>query len=43
MIELSPEAAAEFTAASDTLAVAVIAELDGEGIDASAWAAALRK
>ncbi len=42
VIELSPEAAAEFNAASDNLAAAVIAELDGEGIDASGWAAALR-
>ncbi len=42
LIELSPEAAAEFDAASDDLAASVIAELDGEGIDASGWAAALR-
>ena len=42
LVELSPEAAAEFNAASDNLAAAVIAELDGEGIDASGWAAALR-
>lgn len=42
VIELSPEAAAGFNAASDALAAAVIAELDGEGVDASAWAAALR-
>lgn len=43
LIELSPEAAAEFNAASDNLASEVIAELDGEGIDASGWAAALRR
>ena len=42
LIELSPEAAAEFDAASADLAASVIAELDGEGIDASGWAAALR-
>ena len=42
LIELSSEAAAEFNAASDNLAEAVIAELDGEGIAASEWAAALR-
>ena len=42
VIELSDEAAAEFNAASDDLAASVIAELDGEGIDASGWAAALR-
>ncbi|MCY3873806.1 MAG: TRAP transporter substrate-binding protein [Rhodobacteraceae bacterium] len=42
LIELSPEAAAEFNAASDNLAATVIVELDGEGIDASGWAAALR-
>lgn len=40
--ELSADAAAEFNAASDTLAASVIEELDGEGIEASAWAAALR-
>lgn len=42
LIELSPEAAEEFDAASADLAASVIAELDGEGIDASGWAAALR-
>ena len=42
LVELSPEAAAEFNAASDNLAATVIAELDGEGIDASGWAAALK-
>ena len=42
LIELSPEAAAEFNEASDNLAATVIAELDGEGIDASGWAAALK-
>ena len=40
---LSAEAAAEFNAASDSLAAEVIAELDAEGIEASAWAAALRQ
>ncbi len=42
VITLSDEAAAEFNAASDGLASEIIAELDGEGIDASGWAAALR-
>ena len=42
IVKLSPDAAAEFNAASDNLAATVIAELDGEGIDASGWAAALR-
>ena len=42
LIELSADAAAEFDAASDNLAAEVIAELDGEGIDATGWAAALR-
>ena len=42
LIELTDEAAAEFNAASDDLAAAVIAELDGEGVNASGWAAALR-
>ena len=42
-IELSPEAAAEFNAASDALAAEVIAELDGDGVNASGWAAALRQ
>ena len=42
LIELSAEAAAEFNAASDDLAAQVIAELDGEGIDASGWAAAVK-
>ncbi len=41
LIELSAEAAAEFNAASDNLAAEVIAELDGEGIDATGWAAAV--
>ncbi|MDE0521520.1 MAG: TRAP transporter substrate-binding protein [Boseongicola sp.] len=40
---LSADAAAEFNAASDSLAAEVIAELDAEGIDATAWAAALRQ
>lgn len=39
---VTPEAAAEFNAASDNLAAEVIAELDAEGIDASGFAAALR-
>lgn len=43
VITLSADAAAEFNAASDGLAAAVIAELDGEGIDASGFAAALRQ
>ena len=43
VIELSFEAAAEFNAATDKLASQVITELDGEGIDASGWAAALRQ
>ena len=42
IVELTPEAAAEFNAESDNLAASVIVELDGEGIDASGWAAALR-
>ncbi len=41
-VVLSAEAAAEFDAASASLASEVIAELDAEGIDASGWAAALR-
>ena len=43
VITLSADAAAEFNAASDGLAAAVIAELDGKGIDASGFAAALRQ
>lgn len=43
LITLTDDAAAEFNAASDSLAAEVIAELDGEGIDATAWAAALRQ
>ena len=39
---LSPEAAAEFNAASDSLAATVIAELEAVGIDASGFVAALR-
>jgi TRAP-type C4-dicarboxylate transport system substrate-binding protein len=42
IVSLSEEAAAEFNAASDQLAEAVIKELDAEGIAASDWAAALR-
>ena len=43
LITLSATAAAQFNAASDSLAEQVIAELDGEGIDGSGWAAALRQ
>ena len=43
VIELSADAAAEFNAATDALAAKVIAELDGEGIDASGFATALNK
>lgn len=43
VINLSPEAAAEFDAASAKLADELIAELEGEGIDAAAWAAALKQ
>ena len=43
VIELSASAAAEFNAATDALAAKVISELDGDGIDASGWAAALRR
>lgn len=43
VINLSAEAAAEFDAASASLAVALIEELEGEGIKASEWAAALKE
>ena len=43
VIQLAPEVVAEFNAATDALAASVIAELDGEGIDASGWASALRQ
>ena len=43
VVRLSPEAAAEFDAASAKLAEALIAELEGEGIEAGAWAAALKQ
>ena len=43
VITLSDAAAAEFNAASNKLAAKVVAELDKQGVEASAWAAALRK
>ena len=43
VVRLSPEAAAEFDAASAKLAEALIAELESEGIEAGAWAAALKQ
>ncbi len=43
VIELSPEAAAEFDAASAALAEKLIAELEAEGIGAAEWAAALKE
>jgi len=43
VVRLSPEAAAEFDAASASLAEALIAELEADGIDAGAWAAALKQ
>ncbi|MGR3812548.1 MAG: TRAP transporter substrate-binding protein [Cognatishimia activa] len=43
VIELSAEAAAEFNAASDVLAGEVTAELEGDGVNAVAWSAALKK
>ena len=43
VIRLAPEQAAEFDAASAKLASALIAELEGEGINAQAWADALKK
>ncbi|SFR08784.1 TRAP transporter substrate-binding protein [Poseidonocella sedimentorum] len=42
IITLSPEAAAEFDAASASLAEEVIAELEADGVNAAAWAAALK-
>ncbi len=42
IVTLSDDAAAEFDAASAALAEAVIAELEGEGIKAADWAAALK-
>lgn len=42
LIELSDEAKAEFDAASASLAEAVIAELEAEGVNAAEWAAALK-
>lgn len=43
VIELAARTAAEFNRATDALADKVIAELQAEGVDAKAWAAALRK
>ena len=43
VIELSPDASAEFNAATDALAADVIAELQADGVNAEAWASALRK
>lgn len=43
VIDLTPEAAAEFNRATDALAEKVIAELQADGVNANAWAAALRK
>ena len=43
VVRLSDEAAAEFNAASSSLAESVIAELEGDGIGAAAWAEALRQ
>ncbi len=42
LIELSPEAAAEFNAASAQVVEKVIAELDGTGVDAAGFVAALQ-
>jgi len=42
-IDLTPDAAAEFNAATDALAEQVIVELQADGVNAEAWAAALRK
>ena len=42
VIDLSDEAKAEFNAASATLAERIIAELEADGVDAAAWAAALK-
>lgn len=43
VIQLSDAAADEFNAAADSLAASVIAELDSEGLEATAWAAAVKK
>ena len=43
VIRLAPEQAAEFDTASAKLATSLIAELEGEGINAQAWADALKK
>jgi len=43
VIDLTPEAAAEFNARTDALAEQVILELQADGVNAEAWAAALRK
>lgn len=43
LIELSEADAAAFNAATDALAEAVIAELQADGVNAEAWAAALRQ
>jgi hypothetical protein len=42
VINLSPERAAEFDAASSQLAAALIAELEADGIKAQQWADALK-
>lgn len=43
VINLSPERAAEFDAASSALSTALIAELEADGINAQQWADALKK
>lgn len=43
VIDLTPEATAEFNRATDALADKVIAELQADGVNAKAWAAALQK
>ena len=42
VIDLTADAAAEFNAASASLAEAVIAELEADGVNARAWADALK-
>ena len=42
VINLSPDRAAEFDAASSQLAAALIAELEADGIKAQQWADALK-
>lgn len=42
VIDLSADEAAKFNAATDSLAEAVITELEADGVNAVAWAAALR-